>query len=75
MVQTAARKSYRDKRAAAQVVANYAVRSGKPWLEVYPVSQCSMIGMHGETRIVVFPVAGHDGNDFRIRRSPGFGER
>jgi len=64
IVQSAGRKSYRDKRAVAQVVANYVVRRGKPWLEVIPVRQCSMIGMHGETRIVIFPEAGRDGGDF-----------
>ncbi len=64
VVQSAGRKSNKDKRASAQVVANYGVKAGKPWLEITPVSQCSTVGMHGESRFAILPEGMKDGTDY-----------
>ncbi|MCK4626227.1 MAG: hypothetical protein KAV00_12995, partial [Phycisphaerae bacterium] len=64
LVQSAGKLSYRDPLATAQVIANYGVRADKPWLEVTPVSQCSTIGMHGESRFIILPEGMADGTDY-----------
>lgn len=56
---TYTRKGYKT-----TVVTRYRLRGGKPWLEISPVSQADMQGMHGESRFVLAPEAAEDGSDF-----------
>ena len=56
---TYTRKGYRT-----TVVTRYRIRAGKPWLEISPISQADMQGMHGESRFVLAPEAAEDGSDF-----------
>ena len=63
VVQSCGKKGGRDP-ASTGVLADYAVKAGKPWLEITPVSQCSTIGMHGESRIVILPEGQRDGGDY-----------
>ena len=56
--------TYTRKGYETTVVTRYRLRGGKPWLEISPVSQADMQGMHGESRFVLAPEAAEDGSDF-----------
>ncbi len=56
--------TYMRKGYETTVVTRYRLRGGKPWLEISPVSQADMQGMHGESRFVLAPEAAEDGSDF-----------
>lgn len=46
------------------IVTTYRVPAGKPWVEVRPVSQAHMLGIHGKVRMGLAPVEG--GNDYVV---------
>lgn len=56
--------TYTRKGFETTVVTRYRIKADKPWLEVVPVSQAEEQGMHGESRFVLAPEAGVDGQDF-----------
>jgi len=56
--------TYTRKGYETTVVTQYRLCGGKPWLEISPVSQADMQGMHGESRFVLAPGAAEDGSDF-----------
>ncbi|MCK4625393.1 MAG: hypothetical protein KAV00_08795, partial [Phycisphaerae bacterium] len=45
-------------------VSRWRVLGGKPWVEITAVERMTMVGMHGESRIVVCPEASGDGQDY-----------
>ena len=56
--------TYTRKGYETTVVTRYRLSGGKPWLEISPVSQADMQGMHGESRFVLAPEAAENGSDF-----------
>ncbi|MDY7010310.1 MAG: LamG-like jellyroll fold domain-containing protein [Planctomycetota bacterium] len=50
------------RRGANNVITNYTLRAGKPWLEIVPVDFVNQQGMHGKTRICAY--VNKDGTEF-----------
>ncbi|MCK4623914.1 MAG: hypothetical protein KAV00_01280 [Phycisphaerae bacterium] len=48
----------------SRVTTVYRILAGRPWVEITPVRMATEQGMHGETRMLVFPEAGRKGQDF-----------
>ncbi|MCK4626491.1 MAG: hypothetical protein KAV00_14325, partial [Phycisphaerae bacterium] len=45
-------------------VGRWRLLGGKPWVELTPVRHLTMVGMHGESRIIICPEAAGSGQDY-----------